>query len=55
MHKHIPNDRGAAVVPCMAVMLSGPGINKAGRFDYACDFHPSMQGVVTVKESGLDT
>ncbi len=29
--------------------------NEAGQFDYACDFHPAMQGVVSVKESGLDT
>ena len=29
--------------------------DQAGRFDYACDFHPSMQGVVTVKKSDLDT
>jgi plastocyanin len=24
----------------------------AGRYDYACDFHPSMKGSVTVEASG---
>ena len=26
--------------------------NEAGRYDYACDFHPSMRGAVVVEESG---
>jgi len=26
-----------------------------GRYDYACDFHPSMKGSVTVEASGTDT
>ena len=26
-----------------------------GRYDYACDFHPSMKGSVTVEVSGRDT
>ena len=29
--------------------------NESGRYDYACDFHPSMQGVVKVMKSNLDT
>ncbi len=27
----------------------------AGRYDYACDFHPSMKGSVIVEASGMDT
>ena len=27
----------------------------AGRYDYACDFHPSMKGSVIVEASGRDT
>ena len=26
--------------------------NEAGRYDYACDFHPSMRGAVVVEEGG---
>jgi len=26
-----------------------------GRYDYACDFHPSMKGSVIVEPSGKDT
>jgi plastocyanin len=29
--------------------------NESGRYDYACDFHPSMQGVVKVMKNNLDT
>jgi plastocyanin len=29
--------------------------NESGRYDYACDFHPSMQGVVKVMMNNLDT
>ena len=27
----------------------------AGRYDYTCDFHPSMKGSVIVEASGMDT
>ena len=29
--------------------------NESGRYDYTCDFHPSMQGVVKVMKNNLDT
>lgn len=29
--------------------------NESGSYEYACDFHPSMQGVVKVMEAGQDT
>ena len=28
--------------------------NESGRYEYACDFHPSMQGVVKVMNAGQD-